>query len=48
VREAGELTVLQPGDRRVYDLEVGVLDGAGTIDAFRQRVRNLQAAAVSG
>jgi hypothetical protein len=44
VRAAGELIVLQPGDRRVYDLEVGVLDGAEAIDAFRDRVRNLQAA----
>jgi Domain of unknown function (DUF4432) len=39
VRQAGELTVLQPGERRVYDIEVGVLDGAGEIEAFRWRVR---------
>jgi hypothetical protein len=43
VRQAGELIVLQPGDERVYDLEVGVLDGAAEIAAFRRRVENAQA-----
>jgi len=39
VRRAGELIVLQPGEKRAYDLEVGVLDGAEEIAAFRARVR---------
>lgn len=39
VRQAGQLIMLQPGEMRAYDLEVGVLDGAVEIDAFRQRVR---------
>ncbi len=43
VRQAGELIMLQPGEKRVYDLEVGVLDGIEEIDAFRNRVRDLQA-----
>jgi Domain of unknown function (DUF4432) len=42
VRQAGELTTLRPGERRVYDLEVGVLDGAHQIAAFRSRVKALQ------
>lgn len=41
VRQAGELIVLQPGDRRVYDIEVGVLDGADEIAAFRHRVERI-------
>src|SRR5204862_2787725 len=45
VRQAGELIVLQPGERRVYDLEVGVLDGSEAIAAFRQRVQRIVAAA---
>jgi len=45
-RAAGELIILQPGDKRTYDLEVGVLDGVEEINSFRDRVRNLQAAAV--
>lgn len=40
-RDLGQLIVLQPGDRRVYDLEVGVLDGAEAVRAFRERVRKL-------
>jgi hypothetical protein len=44
VRQAGELLLLQPGEKRVYDLEVGVLDGAGEIAAFRSRVKSLQSA----
>jgi hypothetical protein len=38
----GQLITLQPGEKRVYDLEVGVLDGEG-IAAFRQRVAQLVA-----
>ena len=37
-RERGELIVLSPGERRVYDLELGALDGAGAIDRFAERV----------
>jgi hypothetical protein len=40
-RELGQLITLQPGERRVYDIEVGVLDGAEAVAAFRERVRNL-------
>jgi hypothetical protein len=42
VRKAGELITLQPGEKRVYDLEVGVLDGADGIAKFRTRVKALQ------
>jgi hypothetical protein len=38
VEAAGEMIWLEPGDRREYDLEVGILDGAQEIQAFRQRV----------
>jgi len=41
-RERGELTFLEPGESRRYDLEVGVLDGVGEIDAFAHRVRQAQ------
>lgn len=37
-RERGQLITLQPGEKRVYDLEVGVLDGAAAVEAFRARV----------
>jgi hypothetical protein len=37
-REAGELIVLQPGESRAYDLELGALDGNDAIDAFAARV----------
>jgi Domain of unknown function (DUF4432) len=42
VRQVGEMIVLQPGERRLYDLEVGVLDGARQIQAFRDRVESLR------
>jgi hypothetical protein len=32
---------LEPGDERKYDLEVGILDGAEEIKAFRERVARL-------
>lgn len=41
VRKAGELIMLQPGEKRTYDLEVGVLDGAEEIAAFRNLVKGL-------
>lgn len=37
-RDLGQLIVLQPGERREYTLEVGILDGAAQIEAFRARV----------
>jgi hypothetical protein len=40
-RERGELIELGPGERRVYDLELGALDGAVEIDAFAARVTAL-------
>jgi hypothetical protein len=42
VRQAGELIVLQPGEKRVYDLEIGVLDGAEEIDRFRANVDRIR------
>ena len=41
VEAAGELIWLEPGDRREYDLEVGILDGAEEIAAFRKRVNRI-------
>ena len=40
-REAGELIVLQPGESRAYDLELGALNGSDAIDAFAARVEAL-------
>jgi hypothetical protein len=40
-RERGQLIILQPGEKRVYDLEVGVLDGSKAIQTFRERVQKL-------
>jgi Domain of unknown function (DUF4432) len=40
-RRAGQLITLQPGDRRVYDIEIGVLDGATAVQSFRDRVKGL-------
>jgi hypothetical protein len=37
-RQRGELTFLEPGETRRYDLEVGVLDGTAPVDAFASRV----------
>ena len=37
-RERGELAYLAPGEARVYDLEIGVLDGRAAIDSFAARV----------
>lgn len=41
VEEAGELIWLEPGDTRQYTLEVGILDGAEAIQAFRERVNSI-------
>jgi hypothetical protein len=43
VRRLGELIVLQPGDRRVYEIEVGILDGAEQIASFRNEVQRVLA-----
>jgi hypothetical protein len=40
-RERGELIILQPGEKRVYDLELGALYGADELDAFASRVAAL-------
>jgi hypothetical protein len=37
-RERGELTELGPGEKRVYDLELGALDGEAEIGRFSDRV----------
>jgi hypothetical protein len=42
-RDRGQLITLQPGERRVYDLEVGVLNGRADVDAFRRRVGAIMA-----
>jgi hypothetical protein len=40
-RERGELIILEPGDVRCYDLELGALSGANELDAFASRVSSL-------
>ena len=40
-RAAGELVVLEPGQSVNYDTEIGVLDGAPAIGAFRARVAGI-------
>lgn len=40
-RERGELIELRAGERREYDLELGVLHGEAAIDGFAARVRAL-------
>jgi hypothetical protein len=40
-RERGDLIILQPGETRTYDIELGALDGVGEIDAFARRVSAL-------
>ena len=40
-RERGELIELDPGETRVYDLELGALDGKAEVDAFATRVSAL-------
>ena len=41
MREDGDLIILQPGEKRVYDLEFGALDGSVELDAFAARVAAL-------
>jgi len=40
-RSLGQLITLQPGEKRIYDLEVGILDGAKAVQAFRDRVKHV-------
>ena len=40
-RERGELIILQAGEQRTYDLELGALHGDGEIDAFAERISAL-------
>jgi len=40
-RERGELIILQPGESRQYDLELGALTTMDEIDGFEERVRSL-------
>ena len=41
-RSSGQMIVLEPGAKRFYDLEVGVLDTAEQIQAFQDRVEKLK------
>lgn len=45
-RERGELSFLEPGESRRYEIEIGVLDGIGEIDAFADRVARARADAL--
>jgi hypothetical protein len=40
-RERGELILLEPGEKRTYDVELGALIGPGEIASFRARVDTL-------
>jgi hypothetical protein len=42
-RERGELIELEPGEKRVYDLELGALTGAEALERFAARVAALTA-----
>jgi hypothetical protein len=46
VRRAGGMIVLAPGERREYDVELGVLDGEAEIEKYREAVENLTTARV--
>lgn len=41
MREDGSLIILKPGEKRIYDLEFGALDGAAELDAFAHRIEAL-------
>jgi hypothetical protein len=45
VKAAGELIVLQPGERRIYATELRILDGSAAIEAFRATVEAASRAA---
>lgn len=38
-RKSGQLVILQPGERREYDLEISVLNGLRELSAARKRIR---------
>jgi hypothetical protein len=41
MREDGDLIILQPGEKRIYDLEFGALAGGAELDGFAARVNAL-------
>jgi Domain of unknown function (DUF4432) len=43
VRRLGEQIMLQPGDKRIYETEVGILDGAEQIAQFRGEIQRVLA-----
>jgi hypothetical protein len=43
VKQAGELIVLKPGESRTYRTELGILDGAASIEDFRARLQDVRA-----
>ena len=38
LRERGELVMIEPGEKRVYEIEFGVLDGREDIEAFKAKL----------
>ncbi|HYM67176.1 MAG TPA: DUF4432 family protein, partial [Patescibacteria group bacterium] len=38
-RDRGELMMMEPGESRRYDVEIGALDGGAAIDAFAKRMQ---------
>jgi hypothetical protein len=41
-KERGELSFLQPGESRSYELEIGALDGEAAIESFAARVEKIK------
>jgi hypothetical protein len=41
MREQGLLPILQPGEQKVFNLEIGVLTNRAEIDQFRQFIAQL-------
>ena len=39
-RAAGQMIVLSPGEKRSYDLEVGVLESREQIQSFRDKIES--------
>jgi hypothetical protein len=46
VRRRGEMIVLQPGETRSYDLEIGVLTGREQIENFTRGIQSVEEAQV--
>jgi Domain of unknown function (DUF4432) len=46
-RERGELIHVEPGESRVYDLELGALDGVDAVAAFADRVAAVRLASAT-